>query len=84
MADKAVPDLDMTVGHHLEDAQGQLVWDVYQGQPNTWKLALIDLLKNPRLRSPMKQSERLVKDHESLGHDLDRSPIVGDPGGSTG
>ncbi len=51
MADKAVPDLDMTVGYHLEDAQGQMVWDVYQGQPNTWKLALIDLLKNPRLRS---------------------------------
>ena len=51
MADKAVPDLDMTVGYHLEDAQGQLVWDVYQGQPNTWKLGLIDLLKNPRLRS---------------------------------
>lgn len=50
MADKAVPELDRVVGYYLETAPGQVEFQTYSGPASTWKLALIDLLKNPKLR----------------------------------
>lgn len=50
MADNAVPDLDMTVGYFIE-RDGKLVWEVYNGQPATFRLALIDLLKSQPVKA---------------------------------
>ena len=49
MADKSVPDLDMTVGYFME-RDGKIVWETYDGQLATWRLALIDLLMSPILQ----------------------------------
>lgn len=45
MPDKAVPDLGMTVGYFIV-RDGKAEWEVYQGEPGTFRLALIDILKN--------------------------------------
>lgn len=45
MPDKAIPDLDLTVGYFIL-RDGKTVWEVYQGEPGTFRLALIDMLKN--------------------------------------
>ena len=50
MADKAVPDFDMTVGYFME-RDGKIVWETYDGQLATWRLALIDLLKSPNVKA---------------------------------
>ncbi len=50
MADKAVPELDMLIGYHLANEQGGEDWGIFSGTPGTWKLGLIDILKNPKLR----------------------------------
>ena len=51
MTDKAVPELDMLIGYHLANDQGGVDWGTFSGTPSTWKLGLIDILKNPRLRA---------------------------------
>jgi hypothetical protein len=45
MPDNAVPDLDMTVGYFIL-REGKTVWEVYQGDPATFRLALKDMLGN--------------------------------------
>jgi hypothetical protein len=55
MGDKAVPDLDMAFGYYLAvpasvDKSG-VQFHVYNGSAETWKLALIDILKNPFLKA---------------------------------
>lgn len=50
MADRAVPDLDMVVGYFI-DRDGKIVWEVYNGEPGTFRLGLIELLKMPSLKS---------------------------------
>lgn len=50
MADKAVPDLDAVVGYFIE-RDGKLVWEVYNGEPSTFRLGLIELLKSAPVKS---------------------------------
>lgn len=50
MADKAVPDLDLTVGYFIL-RDGNIVWETYNGDIATWRLALIDLLKNNNVKA---------------------------------
>ena len=50
MADKAVPELERVVGYYLETSTGQVEFHTYSGPASTWKLALIDLLQNPKLK----------------------------------
>ena len=49
--DPAVPDLEMVIGYYLDKGNGEPEFEIYRGQAQTWKLALIDILKNPRLKS---------------------------------
>ena len=48
--DKAVPDLDMTVGYFIL-RDGKMEWETYNGEIGTWRLALIDLLKNNSVKA---------------------------------
>jgi hypothetical protein len=41
----------MLIGYHLANDQGGVDWGTFSGTPSTWKLGLIDILKNPRLRA---------------------------------
>ena len=48
--DKAVPDLDMTVGYFIL-RDGKMEWETYNVEIGTWRLALIDLLKNNSVKA---------------------------------
>ena len=55
MADKAVPDLDMVFGYYLAvpasiDKSG-VQFHIHNGNAQTGKLALIDILQNPFLKA---------------------------------
>ena len=55
MADNAVPDLDMAFGYYMAvptsaDKSG-VQFHVYNGNAQTWRLAIIEILQSPFLKA---------------------------------